>query len=142
MEEEKLTKPSNYLLSHFQPLIKPKMRVILLDWISQVSQDLNLMRETFYLAVSVVDRYLSCQVLNDLKDLQLIGLTALIIACKIEEIRPPSIYKMLGFCLNAYDDATVRSWELQISKVGLSQIGSRLDSSKCQFLHLDWSCYE
>ena len=35
------------------------MRAILLDWIMEVSMEFTLKRETFYITVNLVDRYLS-----------------------------------------------------------------------------------
>ncbi len=34
------------------------MRAILIDWISEVSDELNLQKQTFYLTVNYIDRYL------------------------------------------------------------------------------------
>ena len=53
--------------------VQPRMRAILLDWLIEVSEVYRLHRETFYLAVDFIDRYLS--VTSDLPKtrLQLIG---------------------------------------------------------------------
>lgn len=60
------------------------MRGILVDWIIEAHEELDLMPETLYLAVYIIDRYLSMQpVLRG--ELQLVGSTSLLIACKYEE---------------------------------------------------------
>lgn len=71
--------------------VQPRMRAILLDWLIEVCEVYRLHRETFYLAVDYIDRYLSST--SDLPKtrLQLIGVTCLFIAAKIEEIYPPKV---------------------------------------------------
>jgi hypothetical protein len=107
----------NYLVADTKTLLKPKMRFVLVDWMGQVSQDLGLSRETYYYAVYVVDRYLSVKHLLEVKQLQLFGLTSLVLACKLEEIRPPSLSVMLSFCLNIYTDEDFKNCEVEIAQV-------------------------
>lgn len=56
----------------------------------QVHLKLDLMPETLYLTVNIIDRYLSIQTVTKGK-LQLVGITAMLIACKYEEIWPPQV---------------------------------------------------
>uniref|UniRef100_A0A0A9W8L7 G1/S-specific cyclin-E n=4 Tax=Lygus hesperus TaxID=30085 RepID=A0A0A9W8L7_LYGHE len=73
------------------PGLQPKMRSVLLEWIVEVCDVYKLHRETYHLTVDYLDRYL-CQSQNISKgQLQLIGVTALLIAAKYEEIYPPKI---------------------------------------------------
>jgi len=61
------------------------MRAILVDWLVEVQQSFELVHETLYLAVKLTDRYLDLQTETVAKNqLQLIGSTALNIACKFE----------------------------------------------------------
>lgn len=117
--EEIRLKSGDYLTNGVQKIIKPKMRFVLVDWMSQVCHDNCLMRETFYYSVYILDRFLSRTPLSDISELQLIGLTSLVLACKIEEVRPPSIYVMLTYCLNIYSDRDLRLCEIRIGKVKL-----------------------
>ncbi|XP_068626608.1 G1/S-specific cyclin-E [Battus philenor] len=73
------------------PNLQPRMRAILLDWLNEVCEVYKLHRETFHLTVDYVDRYLSNT--DDVKKgrLQLIGITCLFIAAKVEEVYPPKI---------------------------------------------------
>lgn len=130
-------KSGDYLTNGVQKIIKPKMRFVLVDWMSQVCHDNCLMRETFYYSVYILDRFLSRTPLTDISELQLIGLTSLVLACKIEEVRPPSIYVMLTYCLNIYSDRDLRLCEIRIGKVASSQAGGRLDAPDRHSLHLD-----
>jgi len=61
------------------------MRAILVDWLVEVQQSFELVHETLYLAVKLTDLYLDRQEQIVAKNLlQLIGSTALNIACKFE----------------------------------------------------------
>lgn len=73
------------------PGIQPRMRAILLDWLIEVCEVYKLHRETFYLAVDYLDRYLSSNIKISKTRLQLIGITCLFVASKVEEIYPPKI---------------------------------------------------
>ncbi|KAJ8303398.1 hypothetical protein KUTeg_019794 [Tegillarca granosa] len=68
------------------PSLQPRMRAILLDWIIEVCEVYRLHRETFYLSVDFIDRFLLAN--NDIQknQLQLIGITALFIAAKLESL--------------------------------------------------------
>ncbi|KAI1285570.1 G1/S-specific cyclin-E [Halotydeus destructor] len=78
-------------LLHRHPAIQSRMRSILFDWLSEVCEVYKLHRETFYLAIDFVDRYLTNQTDLPKQQLQLIGITCLFIASKIEEIYPPKL---------------------------------------------------
>ena len=77
-----------YILSAYmskQPKINANMRAILVDWLVEVQENFELYHETLYLAVKIVDHYLEKN--NIERDqLQLLGATAVFLACKIEVI--------------------------------------------------------
>ena len=79
-----------------------KMRSILVDWLVQVHKRFKLMSDTLYLTVGLLDRYLSnCESIKK-NEMQLIGITCLMIACKAEEILCPEIDDYVYICDNAY----------------------------------------
>lgn len=73
-----------------QPDINAKMRSILVDWLIEVHRKFDLMPETLYLTMNIVDRILSMKVVQR-KELQLVGISAMLIACKYEEIWAPEV---------------------------------------------------
>ncbi|XP_067124539.1 G1/S-specific cyclin-E [Centruroides vittatus] len=83
------TRNHNMLSQH--PALNSRMRAILLDWLIEVCDSYRLHRETLYLSQDFVDRYLNVQEDIPKEQLQLVGVTALFIASKIEEIYPPKI---------------------------------------------------
>lgn len=71
---EKVYKPKPSYMSK-QPDINHAMRSILIDWMVEVSEEMNLSDETLFIAVSLVDRFLSKMMVLRGK-LQLVGSTA------------------------------------------------------------------
>lgn len=61
------------------------MRAILLDWLNEVCEVYKMYRETYYLAVDYIDRYLSRKKGLMKTHLQLLGVTALFIAAKVND---------------------------------------------------------
>uniref|UniRef100_A0A1B0C5Y7 Uncharacterized protein n=1 Tax=Glossina palpalis gambiensis TaxID=67801 RepID=A0A1B0C5Y7_9MUSC len=77
------------------------MRALLVDWMVEVQETFELNHETLYLAVKVVDLFL-CKVVINKDKLQLLGASALFIACKFDERTPPLIEDFLYICDGAY----------------------------------------
>ena len=65
--------------------INAKMRSILIDWLVEVHLNFKLMPETLYLTVNLIDRFLEKEQIMRNK-LQLVGVTAMFMASKYEEI--------------------------------------------------------
>ena len=68
--------------------ITPGMRLALLEWMVTVTRTLEFSLETWCLAVNYLDRFLCIQLVGR-DTLQLVGLTALWLAAKQEELVPP-----------------------------------------------------
>nr|XP_039260936.1 G1/S-specific cyclin-E1-like [Styela clava] len=88
-KEMKYQCDNKYMIRH--PDLQPRMRAILMDWMIEVCEVYTLHRETFYLAVDYIDRFLSRTENIRKTQLQLVGITALFIAAKLEEIYPPKL---------------------------------------------------
>ena len=73
------------------PAIQERMRAVLFDWLIEVCEVYRLHRETFYLATDFIDRYLAKTEDVPKTRLQLLGVTCLFVASKIEEIYPPKL---------------------------------------------------
>lgn len=88
-EIEPATQPNPDYMDH-QDDLKWKMRGILIDWLIEVHTRFRLLPETLFLAVNIVDRFLSSKVVK-LDKLQLVGVTAMFIAAKYEEVFSPHV---------------------------------------------------
>jgi hypothetical protein len=79
----------SYLINHSD--LKPIMRSKLLDWLVEVSHEYSLKRITTQLCCIFVDKYLSSTSDFPVESLQLLGITSLVVASKLEEIYPPAV---------------------------------------------------
>ncbi|KAF2072618.1 hypothetical protein CYY_006077 [Polysphondylium violaceum] len=93
--------------------INEKMRAILVDWLMAVHVRFKLLSETFFLSVNIVDRYLS-KVPITINRLQLVGITASLLACKYEEIYAPQIDDFIQTSDNACTHEDVLNMERSI----------------------------
>ncbi|XP_041864421.1 cyclin-A1 isoform X2 [Melanotaenia boesemani] len=89
-----------YLERH--PEISNGMRVILVDWLAEVVQEYKLSSETLHLAVNYMDRFLSRTTFVKRDKLQLVGIAALLIAAKYEEISPPELNEFVYITDSTY----------------------------------------
>ncbi|XP_057308632.1 G2/mitotic-specific cyclin-B-like [Hydractinia symbiolongicarpus] len=96
-----------------QSEINVKMRSILIDWLIQVQSRFNLLQETLYLTVYIIDRFLDK---HDVirSELQLVGVTAMLLASKYEEMFAPEIGDFVYITDNAYSKIKIRSMEQKI----------------------------
>lgn len=67
-----------------------RTRGILIDWLIEVHTRFHLLPETLFLAINIIDRFLSKKVVQ-LDRLQLVGITAMFIASKYEEVLSPHV---------------------------------------------------
>jgi hypothetical protein len=79
-----------YFNNGFQKEINEKMRAILVDWVIEVHNKFKLVPETLYLSINLIDRYLSVTKIQKSK-FQLLGISAMLIASKYEEIYAPEV---------------------------------------------------
>lgn len=80
-----------------------KMRGILIDWLVEIHTKFRLLPETIFLATNIVDRFLSSRIVSLVK-FQLVGVTALFIASKYEEVVCPSVSNFLYMTDGGYED--------------------------------------
>lgn len=91
------------------------MRAILVDWIVEVHMKFRLSPPTLYLCVNIIDRYLNLASVER-ENLQLVGVTALLLACKYEEIYPPEVRDCVYITDRAYTRQDVLNMEQEIVK--------------------------
>ncbi|KAL1803154.1 hypothetical protein ACET3Z_031801 [Daucus carota] len=93
--------------------INSKMRSILIDWLVEVHRKFELMPESLYLTINIVDRYLSMKIVPR-RELQLVGVGSMLIACKYEEIWAPEVNDFIAISDNAYNREQVLLMEKSI----------------------------
>lgn len=96
-----------------QTEITLKMRAILIDWFVDVIVKFRMRFNTLFLAVHFLDQYLQNNH-STKADLQLVGVSVLMIASKMEEIYPPSSSKYEIICDHAYTNNQILKMEQHI----------------------------
>uniref|UniRef100_A0A7S1NPT6 Cyclin N-terminal domain-containing protein n=1 Tax=Eutreptiella gymnastica TaxID=73025 RepID=A0A7S1NPT6_9EUGL len=91
--------------------INEKMRSILVDWLVDVHLKFKLLPETLHLAVILIDRFLASKVVTRQR-LQLVGVVAMLIGAKYEEIYPPEIKDFIYISANTYTKDEILRMEL------------------------------
>ncbi|GMM35362.1 B-type cyclin [Saccharomycopsis crataegensis] len=86
---EQKTVPDHWYFS-MQPRIQPKMRTILVDWLVEIHLRFKLLPETLFLAINLMDRFLSVEAV-EVEKFQLLAVSCLFIAAKYEEVYSPSV---------------------------------------------------
>ncbi|KAL4577766.1 hypothetical protein LXL04_013879 [Taraxacum kok-saghyz] len=114
MENCSLVSP-DYMTQQFD--INEKMRAILIDWLIEVHHKFDLQHETLFLTVNLIDRFLEKQSVIR-KNLQLVGLVAMLLACKYEEVSVPVIDDLIFISDKAYS----RSQILEMEKLILNTL--------------------
>jgi G2/mitotic-specific cyclin 1/2 len=87
-----------------------KMRGILVDWLLEVHTRFRLLPETLFLAVNIIDRFLSAKVVQ-LDRLQLVGVTAMFIASKYEEVLSPHVQNFRHVADDGFTEEEILSAE-------------------------------
>ncbi|XP_016427138.1 G2/mitotic-specific cyclin-B2-like [Sinocyclocheilus rhinocerous] len=91
--------------------INGRMRALLVDWLIQVHSRFQLLQETLYMTVAILDRFLQVQPVTR-KKLQLVGVTAMLIACKYEEMYVPMVGDFAYIVDDAFTKAQIREMEI------------------------------
>ncbi|KAL5063590.1 hypothetical protein RYX36_025327 [Vicia faba] len=97
--------------------LNERMRAILVDWLIEVHDKFDLIQETLFLTINLIDRFLSKQNVVR-KKLQLVGLVAMLLACKYEEVSVPVVSDLIHISDKAYS----RKELLQMEKLMLNTL--------------------
>ncbi|CAF2050581.1 BnaA09g56610D [Brassica napus] len=106
-------RPVPDFMERTQKDVTHSMRGILVDWLVEVSEEYTLVPDTLYLTVYLIDWFLHGNHIER-QNLQLLGITCMLIASKYEEICAPRVEE---FCLmtdNTYTRDQVLEMENQV----------------------------
>lgn len=109
--EHKTLPDPNYLFKQTQ--LKPKMRSILVDWLVEMHQRFRLLPETLFLAINLMDRFMSIEVVQ-IDKLQLLATGSLFIAAKYEEVFSPSVKNYAFYTDGSYTEDEILQAEKYI----------------------------
>jgi len=92
-----------------------KMRSVLVDWLVEVQCQFKLLQETLYSTVDIIDRYMAVEGMSvDRNKLQLVGVSAMFLASKVEEMYAPACSDFVYITDNAYSEREIKTMELKI----------------------------
>ena len=117
IEEEKVCNSEinpNYF--EYQIEINQTMRSILIDWLIDVHYKFKFNEETFYITIYIIDSYLSKRIIQRNK-FQLLGISSLFIASKLNEIYVRRIDDYVFITDNAYTVEDIKYMEEDIAKI-------------------------
>nr|XP_003216393.1 PREDICTED: G2/mitotic-specific cyclin-B1 [Anolis carolinensis] len=109
LESQQAVRPS-YLVGQE---VTGNMRAILIDWLVQVQMKFKLLQETLYMTVGIIDRFLQDNKVAK-RMLQLVGVTAMFVASKYEEMYPPEIGDFAFVTDQTYTKLQIRQMEMKI----------------------------
>lgn len=157
-------RPSVSYMETVQSDVNALMRAILVDWLVEVAGEYKMHSDTLFLAVALVDRYLSVRAVPR-GELQLAGVAAMWVAAKYEEIYPPSVddfcyitdhtytraqlvaaesdlLAALGFDLTQPTAKTFlrRYLKAAAAELDLGPVAEHLSSYLCELALLDYGC--
>jgi hypothetical protein len=113
LDKEKEYKIDNEYLKKIQTEIKDTSRGFLVEWIIDVHRKFRLLPETLHVTISILDRYLSLVNIKK-QQLHMLGVAALLIATKYEEIYPPELKDLLNISENKFTKEEVLQMEFSI----------------------------
>ena len=120
------------------------MRQILIDWLVDVHLKFKLRCETLYITIDLIDRYMQRKVVHR-QYFQLLGVSAMFVASKYEEIYPPMLKDFVQVCDYAYSKEQILIMESQILQVIDFELARNSPMSFlslfCREFGLDDRCY-
>ncbi|VFQ75133.1 unnamed protein product [Cuscuta campestris] len=123
LEAQEKRRPLNDYLEKVQRDVSANMRGILVDWLVEVAEEYKLLPETLYLSVNYIDRFLSVSHISRHK-LQLLGVSAMLIASKYEEISPPHVDDFCYITDNTFNQKEVVKMEQDVLKSLKFELGT------------------
>lgn len=98
--------------------INGRIRGILVDWLVEVHSQFKLLQETLFLTIYLLDRYMQLDGRNVKRNrYQLVGVTAMFTASKIEEMYPPELRDFVYIADNSYSADEIRQTEIRMLTV-------------------------
>jgi hypothetical protein len=129
---EKKEKTDLRLIRRRQKEIKWRMRAILFDWMNEVCSDNQFCREAYHYSLCYVDQYLANGNTVDKSNFQLLGLTCLFIACKMEEVDQISAEDLVSYTMGAYGVQDLLNLELEVVKVNIQlTLDAKMETKTC-----------
>ena len=113
LDELKFCQKINYNYMILQNDINNKMRAILVDWLIDAHNKLNMNKKTLFQCVFIIDAYLS-KCIIERENLKLLGMAALLIASKENEVNYPPLQAFISFSHYEYTLEELKDMEIKV----------------------------
>lgn len=117
------------------------MRAMLLDWMTEVCAEFTLKRETYHLSVNCLDRLLMLWHNIQKEEFQLIGLGAMYVAAKLEEVYSPKLQDWVRSADNGFSVTQIKSVEQRILHLLCWKALVLTPSSHLNWLMTQWDSF-
>ena len=113
--EEKMTKQCK-IFSRYESILNTEMRLDILLWMMKTCEEFAFKRDTYHNSCYYFDKYLisNKQKINNKSELELIGLTCIVISAKLEEIQLPRLKEYAELLSKKYDAHAIIEMEKKI----------------------------
>ena len=98
----------------FHPKLSEFKRAVLVDWLIHVQYNFELLENTLFLTINLMDRMLEATKNIKMECFQLLGVSCMFIASKYEEIYPPELHDFLYLCGDKYKKKEILLYEIHI----------------------------
>merc|ERR1712243_422987 len=89
------------------------MRAVLVDWLVEVQVQFKLLQETLFSTISIVDRFLAVEGRSVTRSkLQLVGVAAMFLASKVEEVFAPACSDFVYITDHAYTEDAIKQMKI------------------------------
>ena len=113
-EQELINNPDYDVLQHNQKEINEHTRSVLIYWLTQIQDRFELLPETLFLTINIMDRYIEKNENFSIKKYQLVGMASMLIASKYEEIYPPEVRDFVHITKGAIKREDILKMEYKI----------------------------
>ncbi|KAK8946943.1 putative cyclin-B3-1 [Platanthera zijinensis] len=110
-----VVRPTISKYTEIQSDVTPKMRSILVNWLIEVHHKYKLMEESLFLMIELLDRLLSAVNIKK-NELQLFGLTTLLLASKYEDYWHPKVSELISLLVDQFTKDEMLGMEIFILK--------------------------
>ncbi|KAK1362988.1 Cyclin N-terminal domain-containing protein [Heracleum sosnowskyi] len=139
---ELMRRPDSNSMEIVQQDVTKGMRGILVDWLVEVSEEYQLVPDTLYLTVHLIDLFLS-EYYIERKTLQLLGITCMLIASKYEEICAPRVEEFCFITDSTYTKTEVLTMETKVLNYLRFQLSAPTAKTFLRrYLRAAQSCYK
>ena len=118
LKAEEIMEKNNKIILKNELLLNTELRLEILLWMMKTCEEFAFKRDTYHNASFYFDMYLSLDKKNinlkDKKELELIGLTCIVISAKLEEIQLPKLKEYLQLLSDKYDTNSLIEMEKKI----------------------------